>query len=94
MFANKYLIVICLTVVETNMLRPSDEEFIEWTKNDYNISKIRNALETYPDLIHSKDKVNYQKFAILVVEYVIQYFCKKQILYCIIYFRMDIRIFT
>ena len=40
------------------MLRPSNKEFVEWTKSDSNVSRIRNALSTFPDLVKIKDHVS------------------------------------
>ena len=39
------------------MLKPSDEEFIEWTKKDQNKAKIEGALTRYPDLVHIRKEV-------------------------------------
>ena len=41
-----------------NISRPSDQEFCQWIRNDNDISKIENALKTYPDLINIKDRVS------------------------------------
>ena len=41
-----------------NMLRPSNKEFVEWTISDSNVSRIRNALSTFPDLVKIKDHVS------------------------------------
>ena len=40
------------------MQRPSNQEFIEWTKNDSSTSKIRNALSKFPDLVKIKEHVS------------------------------------
>ena len=40
------------------MSRPSDEEFVEWAANDYNVSKIKNALRIYPELVNVKGGVS------------------------------------
>ena len=45
-----------------NMLRPSIEEFCEWAKSNSNMSRIRNSLSTYPDLVEIKDHVSYDWF--------------------------------
>jgi len=39
------------------MSRPSDGEFVEWVKDDHNVSRVREALRNYPDLIAVKYKV-------------------------------------
>ena len=44
------------------MLRPSSVEFFEWAENDSNVSRIRNALNTYPDLIRIRDDVRFNQF--------------------------------
>jgi len=39
------------------MSRPTDGEFLEWVKDDNNVSRVREALRKYPDLIAVKDEV-------------------------------------
>jgi len=39
------------------MSRPTNAEFIEWVKDDNNMSRVREALRKYPDLIAVKDEV-------------------------------------
>ena len=41
------------------MIRPRVEEFCEWAQRDKNLSRIRNALDAYPDLVEIKDNVSY-----------------------------------
>ena len=41
--------------------RPSDEEFIEWVKNDQNKLKLQNALRAHPDLINIKNWVSFNQ---------------------------------
>ena len=40
------------------MLRPSNEEFIEWAKHDNNVSKIQDTLRIHPDLVQIKNEVS------------------------------------
>ena len=47
--------------------RPSDEEFIEWVKNDQNKSKVQNALREHPNLINSKDRVSFNQLYFLSI---------------------------
>ena len=47
----------CKSCHQTKMSRPSDQEFIDWTDTDDNASRIRNALEIYPDLLNIRDEV-------------------------------------
>ena len=44
------------------MLNPSHEEFSKRSKNDSNISRLRSALRTYPDLIRIRDDVRCTPF--------------------------------
>ena len=39
------------------MLRPSNEDFFEWFKNGSNVSRIRDSLNNYPDLVRIKERV-------------------------------------
>ena len=48
------------------MLRPSIEEFCEWAKSNSNMSRIRNSLSTYPDLVEIKDHVSYDSSDITI----------------------------
>ena len=48
--------------------RPSDDEFLEWVKNDQNKPKVQNALRAHPDLAHIKDTVSfYQCFLLYII---------------------------
>ena len=60
------------------MLRPSNEEFFEWTEEDSNLSKIQNALKDYPDLIDIKDNVRRDHLGISVFH--IFLFVKRRVL--------------
>ena len=42
-----------------NMSKPYNEEFIERTTHDSNLSKIQNAVRSYPNLINVKAEVTY-----------------------------------
>ena len=60
--------------------RPSDEEFLEWAKNDQNKSYMQNALRSHPDLAYVKDWVSFNQkiFLLVLIKGVFSYF----ILYC------------
>ena len=53
------------------MLRPSSVEFFEWAENGSNVSRIRNALKTYPDLIRIRDNVRFNLFVPAFFSYLI-----------------------
>ena len=40
------------------MSRPSNKEFIKWSENDSNVSKIQSALKAHSDLVNVKDDVS------------------------------------
>ena len=41
-----------------NVWRHSDEKFMIWAENDDKVSKMQNALMSYPDLVNIKNQVN------------------------------------
>jgi len=45
-----------ILAILAEMSRPTCEEVIEWVKDD-NVSRVREALRKYPDLISAKEKV-------------------------------------
>ena len=47
--------------------RPSDDDFLEWVRNDQNKSIVQNALRAHPDLIHIKDWVSFNQFYFLII---------------------------
>ena len=62
--------------------RPSDEEFIEWVKNDQNKSKVQNALREHPDLINSKDRVSFNQLYFLSIFSHFNFHCNTNGLKC------------
>ena len=47
--------------------RPSNEEFLEWARNDQNKSKMQNALRAHPDLINIKDWVSFNQICFRII---------------------------
>ena len=47
--------------------RPSDKDFIEWAKNDQNVSRIQNALRSHPDLANIKNSVSFNQIYFLII---------------------------
>ena len=47
--------------------RPSDEDFLEWARNDQNKSKMQNALRAHPDLAIIKDRVSFNQICFRVI---------------------------
>ena len=47
--------------------RPSNEDFIEWAKNDQNKFKMQNALRSYPELANIKDWVSFNQICFLLI---------------------------
>ena len=47
--------------------RPSNEEFIDWAKNDQHKSKIQIYLSAYPDLNSIKDSVSFNRIFIVII---------------------------
>ena len=53
------------------MSRPADREFIKWNENDSNLSIIRNALETFPDLLMIKGYASFSLRIIFIIIFII-----------------------